>query len=118
MDRVKELGDASVPFAFDVHAMIRSDDAPGLERLLHQEFDGVRVNKVNYRKEFFQIPLQRLRDFVGKNGLEATFTMTSEAREYRESQALEKMPPEEKAKYRLVEEDAPGIITRNVSTCS
>jgi hypothetical protein len=60
-DRIKELGDASVPFAFDVHAMIRSDDAPALERMLHQEFDDARINKVNYRKEFFRIPLERIR---------------------------------------------------------
>jgi len=105
LDRVKELGDASVPFEFDVHAMIRSDDAPGLERLLHREFDSARLNKVNYRKEFFRVPLQSLRDFVAQRSLEATFTMTAEAREYRESQALEKMSPEEKEKYHITEEE-------------
>jgi len=108
LDRVKELGDASVPFEFDVHAMIRSDDAPGLERMLHQEFESSRINKVNYRKEFFQIPLQRLRDFVAQRSLEATFTMTAEAREYRESKALEKMSPEEKEKYHVSEEENGG----------
>jgi hypothetical protein len=105
LDRIRELGDASVPFGFDVHAMIRSDDAPGLERMLHQEFDGSRINKVNYRKEFFQIPLQRLRDFVAQRSLEATFTMTAEAHEYRESMALEKMSPEDKEKYHVSEEE-------------
>jgi phage-related minor tail protein len=105
MDRIKELGDASVPFAFDVHAMIRSDDAPGLERMLHQEFDALRINKVNYRKEFFQIPLQRLRDFATQRSLEVTFTMTAEAREYRESRALEKMSPEDKKKYHITEDE-------------
>lgn len=57
MDRVKELGDASVPFSFDVHAMIYSDDAPALEKSLHRVFDDKSVNKVNPRKEFFKLPL-------------------------------------------------------------
>lgn len=102
-DRIKELGDASVPFTFDVHAMIRSDDAPALERLLHTEFDEHRINKVNYRKEFFRVPLSRIRELVGARGLEATFTMIADAREYRETQALEKMTPEEREKYHLQE---------------
>ena len=53
MDRVRELGDASVPFRFDVHALIFSDDAVGLENSLHQEFADRRVNQVNLRREFF-----------------------------------------------------------------
>ena len=81
-ERIKELGDASVPFQYDVHAMIRSDDAPGLERKLHDEFDDLRVNKVNYRKEFFHVPLERIRAFVAANGLEATFTLAAAAGEY------------------------------------
>jgi hypothetical protein len=104
MDRVKELGDASVPFEFDVHAMIRSDDAPTLERELHQKFDDYRVNKVNYRKEFFRISLKDLRQYVAEKNLEATFTMASEAREYRETQALEHMSQQDRAKYHKPEE--------------
>ncbi len=104
MDRVKELGDASVPFEFDVHAMIRSDDAPTLERELHQKFDDFRVNKVNYRKEFFRISLKALRQYVAEKNLEATFTMVSEAREYRETQALEHMSEQDRAKYHKPEE--------------
>lgn len=100
-DRVRELGDASVPFSFDVHAMIRSDDAPALERLLHENFDAFRVNKVNYRKEFFRLPIQRLREFVKEKGLEASFTLTAEAREFRETLAYEKMSPEEQRKYHV-----------------
>lgn len=100
-DRIKELGDASVPFDFDVHAMIRSDDAPTLERKLHDEFEDLRINKVNYRKEFFRVPLERIRAFVAANGLEATFTLAAEARDYRETLALEKMTPEEREKYHL-----------------
>ena len=107
-DRIKELGDASVPFGFDVHAMIRSDDAPALERLLHERFDDLRVNKVNYRKEFFRVPIQRLRAFVAEKSLEATFTMTAEAREYRETVAYEKMTPEEREKYQVRETGLDG----------
>lgn len=98
-DRIRELGDASVPFAFDVHAMIYSEDAPALERMLHDEFDDLRINKVNYRKEFFRLPLERLRTFVAAKGLNAAFTLVAEAREYWETQALEKMTPEEQEKY-------------------
>ena len=105
LDRVKELSNASVPFEFDVHAMIRSDDAPTLENMLHKEFEATRLNKVNYRKEFFQVPIQRLRDFVAEKSLEATFTMKADAREYRESKALENMSPEEMAKYHAPEDD-------------
>jgi DNA repair exonuclease SbcCD ATPase subunit len=104
LDRVKELGDASVPFEFDVHAMIRSDDAPSLERELHGRFEEFRINKVNYRKEFFRIPLHYLREFVAEKNLEATFTMTAEAREFRETQALGHMSAEERAKYHKPEE--------------
>jgi hypothetical protein len=105
LDRVKELGDASVPFDFDVHAMIRSDDAPSLERELHQKFEQFRLNKVNYRKEFFRLPLQHLRDFVAEKSLEATFTMTAEAREFRETQALVHMSAEDRAKFQTPIED-------------
>lgn len=101
LDRVKELGDASVPFSFDVHGMIYSDDAPTLERLLHEQFDDLRINKVNYRKEFFRVPLDRVRAFAEGKGLQTTFTMVAEARDYRETQALEKMTPEQRQKYHL-----------------
>lgn len=99
LDRIKELGDASVPFEFDVHAMIRSDDAPTLEKLLHHEFDDMRLNKVNFRKEFFRVPLTRVRELAATQGLEVSFTMLAEAREYRETQAIERMTPEERQRY-------------------
>jgi hypothetical protein len=104
-DRIKELGDASVPFEFDVHAMIYSDDAPTLEALLHAEFDDLRINKVNFRKEFFRVPLERIRGFVATKKLDASFTMLAEAREWRESQAIERMTPEERQKYHLQGEE-------------
>jgi len=100
-DRIWELSDASVPFDFDVHAMIKCDDAPALERQLHERFDDLRVNKVNYRKEFFRVPIQQLREFVTEKKMEATFTLAAEAREYRETLAYEKMTPEERRKYHV-----------------
>jgi len=101
MDRIWELSDASVPFDFDVHAMIYSEDAPALERLLHGAFDDLRINKVNYRKEFFRLPLERIRNLVADKELNAIFTMVADAREFRETQALNKMTPEEREKYHL-----------------
>jgi hypothetical protein len=61
---------------------------------------------VNYRKEFFRVPIHRLREFAAENKLEATFTMTAEAREFRETLAYEKMSPEEREKYHVREGDA------------
>jgi len=101
MDRIWELGDASVPFDFDVHAMIYAEDAPALERMLHEEFDALRINKVNYRKEFFRLPLGRIKEFVASKGLNAAFTMLADAHEFRETEALSKMTPEEREKYYL-----------------
>ena len=67
--------------------------------------DHLRVNKVNYRKEFFRIPLHRIREILKEKGLEVTFTMLAEAREYRESIALSKMTPEQQEKYAQREPD-------------
>lgn len=95
LDRVKELGDASVPFAFDVHAMIMSDDAPALERKLHNHFLLKQVNKVNHRKEFFRTSLSEIRDELESLGVEAKWTMVAEAAEYRESLAIDKLIEED-----------------------
>ena len=105
LDRVRELGDASVPFAFDVHAMIHSEDAPTLERILQNKFRDMQINKMNNRKEFFRLPLERIRAFAAEKGLDVTFTMAAEAREYRETLALERMTPAEREKYRLRDAD-------------
>lgn len=58
MDRVRELGDASVPFPFEVHYMIYTDDAPKLGAELHQRFAEFKMNSDNYRKEFFKVPIE------------------------------------------------------------
>jgi Tfp pilus assembly protein PilN len=89
MDRIKELGDASVPFSFDVHAMIYVDDAPALESALHREFTYKRVNAVNLRKEFFTVDLDTIKQAVNNiAGVDAEFTMTVLAEEYYESKRL------------------------------
>ncbi len=93
MDRVKELGDASVPFSFDVHAMIYADDAPTLESELHRRFTDRRVNVVNERKEFFRVTLSEIRSLVDEMGLEVHWTMAAEAAEYRESEAARRRRP-------------------------
>lgn len=91
LDRVKELGDASVPFAFDVHAIIYSEDAPNLEKELHHHFNHHSVNKVNPRKEFFNLSILSIKDFIAEKGYtDVHWTMKAEAQEYRESLAIAK----------------------------
>lgn len=88
-DRVNELGDASVPFKFDIHAMIASDDAPALESKLHEIFRTKSVNRVNYRKEFFRVTLEEIEQAVKEyTKADITFTKIAEAREYKETQAI------------------------------
>jgi|688.fasta_scaffold178465_3 hypothetical protein len=90
MDRIKELGDASVPFMFDVHAIIYSDDAPNMEMTLHRKFHQRRVNRVNEKREFFRVTLDEIVDEVKRiDGMaDVEFTLVAEAREYRETLAL------------------------------
>lgn len=87
-DRIKELGDASVPFQFDIHAMIFSEDAPNLENELHKAFATRKVNMLNYRKEFFKVTLDEIEQKVKEIGLEAEFIRIPEAMEYRETIAI------------------------------
>lgn len=87
-DRVKELGDASVPFQFDIHAMIFSEDAPNLENELHKAFSNRKVNMLNYRKEFFNVTLEEIEKRVKELGLETEFIRIPEAMEYRETLAI------------------------------
>ena len=104
LDRVRELGDASVPFPFDVHAIIESDNAPALEAELHRSLSMLQVNKVNPRKEFFRVSLSAIRSLVEKMDLTATWTMEAEAAEYRETLAIEeKMRQDPEAQRRWEE---------------
>lgn len=89
-ERVRELGDASVPFEFDVHALIRAEDAPALECALHRKFVTQQVNKVNPRKEFFRVKLEEIRAEIERLGIPVAWTMTAAAREFHESLAMEK----------------------------
>ncbi|MGO8235333.1 DUF4041 domain-containing protein [Rhizobium ruizarguesonis] len=86
-DRIRELGDASVPFVFDTHAIIYSDNAPTLERALHTEFEPVRVNAQNYRKEFFKATLDQVEEAVKRLAPDAPFFKDVEAQDYRETLA-------------------------------
>lgn len=89
-DRVKELGDASVPFEFDVHMMIPSNDAPSLENALHRELHRQRVNKVNFRKEFFRADLACIRKIVEtvQGEVKGVYVAEPPALQYRETLSI------------------------------
>ena len=88
-DRVNELGNASVPFPFDVHSFIFSDDAVGLEGHLHKVLNDKRVNKVNLRKEFFKVSLDELEKLVEEIAPTAEFKRTILAEQYRQSLSID-----------------------------
>ena len=89
MERIMELSGAAVPFPYDLHAMMFSDDAPTLECALHDFLEERRLNLVNSRKEFFhQVKLAEIKSFVQERGLSAQFIDQPEAREYRETLAM------------------------------
>lgn len=88
-DRIIELSGASVPFRFDIHAMIFSDDAPKLEAALHNAFADKKVNLVNGRKEFFRVTLDEIKKVVEENHDKTVeFINLPEAQQYRESEML------------------------------
>lgn len=92
-DRIKELGDASVPFPFDVHMMISSEDAPTLESELHRKLWERRLNLVNDHKEFFRTDLESIKALVDERGGKVTyqFKKTAEASQWRESEERRRM---------------------------
>jgi hypothetical protein len=99
MDRVHELGDASVPFPFDVHVMMYSDDAPKLEHALHELLRDRQMNLINNRREFFRnVELDEIENFVKAKGLSAQFIKHAEAREFRESLAKQQASSKQAAK--------------------
>ena len=88
-DRIDELGDASVPFNFDVHAMIFSDDAPALENALHKAFESKKLNMVNHRREFFNVTLEEIKQVVKENyDKTVEFIDYPDAEQYRISQQM------------------------------
>ena len=96
LDRVRELGDASVPFPFDVHALIFTEDAPSLENTLHKRFNQRRLNLENMKKEFFRVSIEEIRDELYKIHQEEDIqselrlTLVAEAKQYRLSEAKRK----------------------------
>lgn len=96
MERIRELGSASVPFKFDVHALIFSDDAFKLEKELHDYFDRKRVNKVNRHKEFFKIDMNEIKQVLSRHKeLTFDFNEIPEATEFRDSLLIEQKQNEE-----------------------
>lgn len=91
-DRINELGNASVPFPFDVHSFIFSEDAPALEAELHRQLNNRRVNKVNLRKEFFKVPAEELQEMVERCDPTAAFRLTALAEQYRQSLSISDVP--------------------------
>lgn len=91
VERIDELGDASVPFDFDIHALIFSDDAPRLEAALHKAFAERRLNKVNLRREYFRVELVDIETVVRENFKEPVeFTKLAEAAQFRQSFPMSK----------------------------
>lgn len=90
LERVRELSDASVPFGFDVHALVYCDDAPTLESALHEKFDERRVNKVNLRREFFRVGLDEVAEAVRELHGDFKLTRLAEAGEYYQTLAIER----------------------------
>lgn len=110
LDRVKELGDASVPFAFDVHAMIYAEDAPTLENKLHKAFDERRFNLINNRKEFFQVDLSEIESVVHSQRAEIEFTKIAEAKEYRKSIVMRSKMRDQKTLEEMAQERFPSTL--------
>ena len=91
MDRIDELGDASVPFDFDVHALIFSEDAPALETALHHAFEDRKLNMINTRREFFRVSLAEIKAVITQNfDKTVEFIDVPEAAQYRQSELIRK----------------------------
>lgn len=121
-DRVRELGGASVPFQFDIHAMIYSENAPALESEFHKTFADKKLNMINYRKEFFKITLEEIESKVNELNLEVDFIRIPEAMQLRETQNLlcKKIAYYEKSKFQKNEfsifpETLPSFTSNNTA---
>ncbi len=98
-EKIKELGDSSVPFAFDVHAVVYSEDAQELERYLHNVFNSQRVNKVNPKANFFNVTLGEVRAEIESLNLDCRWTMKAKALEYHQSVQLNKIVEKENVRF-------------------
>ncbi|MDR1072523.1 MAG: GIY-YIG nuclease family protein [Treponema sp.] len=101
-ERIDELGGASVPFRFDVHSTIFSNNAPELEAQLHKKLHNNRVNKINLRKEFFKSTIDELEDLVYSLEPSAQFNRTMLAEQYYQSMAVTEVPES----VEIIEDDA------------
>lgn len=111
MDRVRELGDASVPFRFDVHAMAFVENAPAVEKVLHDYFNDYRVNIENFRKEFFRVSPEAVRAAMEELGVETDWYLTAEAKEYHESELMRNaMKQARLARKVSLDSDLPEVI--------
>lgn len=88
--RVDDLGDASVPFKFDVHAFIYSEDVFNLEAQIHRFLKDKEVNKINHRKEFYKVSLEEIKEIVSKLGYKCKWTDDAPAIEYERSKNINK----------------------------
>jgi DNA-binding transcriptional MerR regulator len=117
-ERIDELSNASVPFAFDIHALIKSENAPSLETKLHHLFRDNQVNKNNFRKEFFRVTLAEIRQAVEKMKQQGeTFEMECDwiekagAEDFYRSRTIENNPQEMEA-WRKQQEKRAGRLER------
>ena len=110
LDRVRELGDASVPYRFDVHALVFEEDAPRLEAALHKKFSNKRVNTENLRKEFFHATAEEVSDVLTRMGVDADWYFEPEAREHYESELIRSARSKAKAKTKKVSDSFPEEI--------
>ena len=110
MDRVNELGDASVPFKFDVHTLTFVDNAPEIEKTLHRKFDDKRVNVENNRKEFFKVTPQQVSVAMDELGIECDWYFDVEAKEYRESLLIREALKQEFSHTKTISRKLPESI--------
>jgi len=110
MDRVVELGDASVPYRFDVHTLAFVDDAPRLEKAIHKAFSSMRVNKENHRKEFFFVSPEEVKAVMENIGIKSSWYYECDAREYRESELMREAILGERNSLREASNELPESI--------
>lgn len=110
MDRVVELGDASVPYRFDVHTLAFVDDAPRLEKAIHKAFSSKRVNKENHRKEFFFVSPDEVKAVMDNIEIKSSWYFECDAREYRESELLREAMLGERRSRRKATSELPESI--------
>ncbi|QDV91049.1 hypothetical protein RAS2_21380 [Phycisphaerae bacterium RAS2] len=115
LDRIKELSDASVPFPFDVHMMITTENAPSLEHKLHHALHKMRINKANPRKEFFRIDMESIVNIVRENHGTVEYVAEPEALQYHESLSMSDEDHEYIESLYEADDDDDLVIEKDVS---